>query len=202
MSWAIRCRSRSRACPATIARSRISCPLRSCSARSSVRRCDQYRLARPGITVVTRNISAENTITSTGRICDHCWITLRPTCARKAAVKAASARPTPTMRRPADQPSTIVISSVPGRNGVTAPAATRVAAGSRRRSSTRATTVTPLASIRAGLPWSSSSTPSPSSATIPASARSDAAVRGVQGSGPVSQSQPARAFAVTSTRRP
>ncbi len=41
MSWAIRWRSRSRACPATIARSLISCPLRSWSACSRVRRCDQ-----------------------------------------------------------------------------------------------------------------------------------------------------------------
>ncbi len=114
-------------------------------------------------------------------------------------MKAAPARPTPTMRRPADQPSTAVIRAVPGRNGPTAAATTRTAPGRRRRSRVSASTVREPASIRGPEPPSSSSMPRPSRATIPARARSPASIRRVHGSGPLSHCQPARVFAFTST---
>ncbi len=86
------------------------------------------------MTVAARNSRVVNTTVSRGRISAHWSTRVSPTDARKARTNATSARPTPTIRRPADQPSTIVTRNTAGRKALAAAPRTSVAAGSRRRS--------------------------------------------------------------------
>lgn len=118
-----------------------------------------------------------------------------PTFRTKAAMNAASARPTPAMYRPEDQPTTSSRGPKPGTKGVSPAVRTSTLAGSLRRTSDSAADPAATQISRHPSPPRSSSVPAPSRARTAASATSPVVLRPDHCPGTTNQAHPAASAA-------